>query len=129
MLVLIVDHSVQIIERLEEVLAEAKHIRAIHKADSYEEAISFTKKSKPDIVLLDTDLPDNKSVDLISEIKKSNNATAVIALAIRTDACTQEKFVLLGANFFLDKYNDFEKLPGLVDTIGISKKTDGLLKY
>ena len=129
MLVLIVDQSDQIINRLKEVLAEAKHIRAIHKAVSYEEAIRLYKQSNPDIVLLDIDLSDNRSVDLISEIKKLNAATAIIVLSTRTDAHTQEQFVSLGADFFFDKYHDFEKLPGVVDAIGASKKSGGLLKY
>jgi DNA-binding NarL/FixJ family response regulator len=129
MLVLIVDCSVQVINRLEEVLSEAKHIRAIHKAVSYEKAISFFKKSKPDIVLLDPDLPANKSVDLVSEIKKLNNVTAIIVLSIRTDDGTHEKFISLGADLFLDKYNDFEKLPEIVDAIGTSKKSGGSHKY
>ena len=122
MLVLIIDHSIQIIDRLEELLSEAKHIRAIYKAVSYEEATSHYKKSKPDIVLLDTSLPANRSVDLMDEIKKMNDATAVIAMSIRTDAHTKEQFVSLGADFFLDKYYDFEKLPGIIDSIAANKK-------
>jgi two-component system invasion response regulator UvrY len=125
MLVLIVDSSVHIINRLAEVLAEANYIRAIHKAVTYEEAISFCKQSKPDIVLLDNDLPANKSIDLISEIKKINDTTAIIIMSIRTDKNTREQFYSSGADFFLDKYHDFEKLPGIVDTIGASKNQAG----
>ena len=122
MLVLIIDHSIQITDRLEEVLLEAKHIRGIHKAVSYEDAVSIYKKSKPDIVLLDISLPANRSVDLMKEIKKSNNSTAVIAMSIRTDAHTKEQFASLGADFFLDKYYDFEKLPDIIDAIAADKK-------
>jgi DNA-binding NarL/FixJ family response regulator len=129
MLILIVDSSAQIIQRLEEVLSEAKHIRIIHKATTYEEATILFKKEEPDIVLLDIGLPANESVDLISEIKKSNATTTVIALSNRADTGTQEQFDSLGADFFLDKYHDFEKLPGIVDAIGVSKKSGGLLKY
>jgi hypothetical protein len=38
MLILIIDNSIQIIERLEEIISEAEKITAIHRAVSYEEA-------------------------------------------------------------------------------------------
>lgn len=123
MLVLIVDTSSQVMERLEEIISEAENVCAIYKAVSYEEAIKLFKKNKPDAVLLDSGLPGNKSVDLLREFKKINAAAVVIVLSIRMDDHTQEQCISLGADFFFDKYNEFEKIPGVINSIATGKKT------
>ena len=51
--ILIVDSSIQIIERLAEILSEAKNIKTIYRAVSYAQASALFNTSKPDVVLLD----------------------------------------------------------------------------
>ena len=117
MKVLIVDSSIRIMERLEEILSEAENITAIHRALSYEEAIKLFKENKHDAVLLDIYLPGNESFKLLKEIKQTGFKTSVIILSIQTDNYVQERCKLLGADFFFDKYNDFEKIPGVINAI------------
>ena len=70
MLILIVDKSIQIIERLEEIVSEAPYSSAAHKAVSYEEAKKLVEENMYDTVLLDMDLLENGSLRLLREIKK-----------------------------------------------------------
>lgn len=119
---LIVDSSLQIIKRWVEMLSETENLLSIHKAVSYNEATKIFKENKPDVVLLDLGLPLSKSFDLIWEMKNLDPATIIIVLAIHTDSATQEQSIELGADFFFDKYNDFEQIPGLVDAIAAKKK-------
>jgi DNA-binding NarL/FixJ family response regulator len=114
MQVLIVDNSIQIIERLEEILFEAGNIAAIHKASSYEEAKKLFKENKYDAVLLDNDLPGNESLKLLKEIKKTGEKTCIIILFTHMDNYIQEQCKYLGVDFFLDKYCDFEKIYGVI---------------
>ena len=69
MKVLIVDYSIRIVERLEEMLSEAGNITYVHKAVSYTQAINLYQKIKPDIVLLDICLPADGSFKILKEIK------------------------------------------------------------
>jgi DNA-binding NarL/FixJ family response regulator len=117
MKVLIVDSSIRIIERLEEILSEAENITAIHRAVSYEEATKLFKENKHDAVLLDIFLPRNESFKLLKEIKQTGCKTSVIILSVQTDNYVQERCKSLGADFFLDKYNEFEKIPGVINGI------------
>jgi|CXWL01.1.fsa_nt_gi DNA-binding NarL/FixJ family response regulator len=122
MLVLIVDTSAQVMDRLEEIISEAENIRAVYKTVCYEEAIKLFKKNKPDAVVLDSGLPGNKSVDLLREFKKINAAAVVIVLSVHMDAQVQEQCSLLRADYFFDKYNDFEKIPGVINSITTARK-------
>jgi DNA-binding NtrC family response regulator len=81
----------------------------------------FFNENKTDVVLLDGGLPGNMSVDLVQEIKTVNANTIVIILANNTDYYVQAKYKLYGADFFIDKYHDFEKIEVLIGYI-VSKK-------
>ena len=114
MRVLIVDSSIPIIERLEERISDMGYITAVHRAVSYEEAKKLFKENKHQTVLLDMDLPGNESLKLLREIKKTARETRVIILSIYMDNYIRELCKSLGADFFFDKYYDFEKISGLL---------------
>ena len=118
MLVLIVDSSVQIIDRLEDLLLDAKNITHIHRAASYKEAKKLFKENTHDAVMLDIDLPENQSFKLLKEIKKTAKNTCVIILSTCIDNYILEHCKSLEADFFLDKYYDFEKICGVIDAMG-----------
>src|ERR1700752_2857730 len=117
MLVLIIDSSAGIIERLEEIISEAKKITSIHRAVSYEDAKILYKKNKYDVVLLDINLPRNKSLKLLKEIKKTGGKTFAIIMFTHMDNYILEQYKSLGADFFFDKYYDFENIGGLLETL------------
>lgn len=117
MLVLIVDGSIQIIERIGEMLSESNNATAINSAISYQEAITLFKKNKPSVVLLDGYLPQNLSLKLLREIKQTGYKTAVIVLSINVDDYIKEQYMLQGADYLLDKYHEFEKIPIVINAI------------
>ena len=125
MTVLIVDSSTAIIERLASLISETGNVKTILKAETGKAVTELLKVSKPDVVLLDIGLPGNKSFDLIWEIKKSNAATAVIVLSIHTNVHMEEQCNSLGADYFFDKYHEFEKIPGVINSIAANKKLAG----
>ncbi len=59
------DTSVQILQRLEEMLSEMKNVRNIYKAVTYEEAVELFKENKISVVLLDSGLQDNGTINLL----------------------------------------------------------------
>ncbi len=106
-----------IIERLEEILSETGITATILKADSFKKAQKLFYENRPGVVLLDIFLPGQKSFDLLKEIKKSGKQTSVIVLAIDMDKYVLDQCKLLGADFFFDKYNEFEKIPAVIESI------------
>jgi DNA-binding NarL/FixJ family response regulator len=119
MQILIVDRSAQIIERLEEIIAEADNITAIHSAVAYEEAKKLCAANKYDVVLLDIDLPEHESLKLVKEIKKPGGNSRVIIQFTHLDNYTREQCKLAGVDFFFDKYYDFEKICGFLDSVSL----------
>ncbi len=117
MQVLIVDSSVQIARRLEEMLSEVNSITAVYTSVSYEDAILLFIENRPDVVLLCTGLPENKSIELLREMKTAVYRTTVVVLSVNTDEYLHEQCRLLGADCLLDKYLDFEKIPDVIDDI------------
>jgi PAS domain S-box-containing protein len=118
MRVLIVDSSIQIIERLVDILSDAGNITDIHVALSCEEARRLFKENKHDAVLLDIDMPGNESFRLLKEIKKNGRKICVVILSNHIDKYVQEECKSLGADFLFDKFYDFEKIRMAIDSIG-----------
>lgn len=112
--VLVVDSSVFIIERWQNILSENENIRTVYGAVAYRDASVLFKEIKPNVVLLDGTLPGSMSIDLLKEFKASDENATVIVLADSEDRHIEEKCKSLGADYFFDKYNDFEKIPAFI---------------
>ena len=112
--VLVVDSSVFIIERWQNILSETENIKTVYGAVAYKDASVLFKEIKPNVVLLDGGLPGSSSIDLLKEFKATNENTTVIILSNSIDTHVAEKCKSLGADFFFDKYQDFEKIPAFI---------------
>ncbi len=122
MQILIVDSSVQVINRLEEMLSESGDIHVIYKAVSSEAAEKLFKEINPEVVVMDIGLHGDNSCHLITEIKKADPSTVVIVLSIHMDEQMHEQCKSIGVDFFLDKYNEFGKIPAIIDQVEDKKK-------
>src|SRR5258708_6756921 len=121
MKVLVVDSSVLIIERLQNMLTETGTIKNVYGAVSYKDAAEQFHQIDFSVVLLDDNLPANRSVELLTMIKRTNDAVPVIILANGIDQFSKLKYQALGADQFFDKYHEFELIPGVINSL--SKKT------
>ncbi len=117
MQVLIVERSIEIITRLEEILSESGRGWVIRKASSYEEATTIIRKNIPDVILLDISLPVNGAFSLMEDIKKAAFQTTIIVLSIHDDQFLINQCKALGAEFYFDKYCDFERIPETLSLI------------
>ncbi|MGC4100541.1 response regulator [Ferruginibacter sp.] len=117
MTVLIVESSLLISGRMRNLLLESAHAKAVHQSVSHNKAELIFEEIKPQVVLIDTSLPGRTSIDLLKKIKQAAVPAAVIALVNREDSQKQMKCTAAGADFILDKYHEFEKIPGILDTI------------
>ncbi len=115
MKILIVDSSIWIPDRIVTLLTETRSAKTLYKALSYGEACTLFEENKPEIVILDKNLPDNGSITFLKEIKSANKGTVVIVLSLRIDPNTEYRCKMAGADFFLDKYSEFEKIPAIID--------------
>ncbi len=117
MRILVIDNSKIIAERLEEIIANEKKIKCIEKAFTYFQAIKLYYELKPDAILLDSELPKNEALRLLKEVKKDNKKAIVIILSVQSDIYFKEKWLSYGADYYFDKYHEFEKIVEVIKTV------------
>ncbi|HEX7903612.1 MAG TPA: response regulator transcription factor [Chitinophagaceae bacterium] len=114
--ILIVDDNMCFVERMIGLLDEVKNIGYINVASDYDEANRYLDE-KPDIVLLDINLPGKNGISLLKKIKNSDGECRVIMITNHADDYYRQQCKDLGADHFLDKSNDFAKVPGIINRL------------
>jgi len=114
---LIVDDSPLIVKKIKEWLEEMAGLASVESCGTYAEAVNLLPVYKPAVVLLDINLPDKSGIVLLKYIKTYYPGIAVIVVTNQSNNFYKNLCMESGARFFLDKSNDFEKLPALVASI------------
>ena len=110
--VLIVDDSILIMERMIPILDEIENISFVVQAGSFREGIEVLNTLKPDMVLLDINLPDRSGIELLRVIHEQHTEVAVLMISNHSDNYYREACRRLGARDFLDKSKDMDRLAG-----------------
>lgn len=111
--VLIVDDSDYIRERLLELFRDAGFQGNILQAGNSDLALEILSSGKPDIVVLDIRIPGDNGIKTLEIMKKMNPGVPVVMLTNYPYDQYREKCLSLGADSFLSKSDDFEKIPGI----------------
>lgn len=117
MKVLVADDSVAVTERVAELLKEVEGIELAGRAGNIGETSQMMARLRPDIVILDLQMPDGNAMAILEAIKTDFPKSVVIVLTNNEEVPVREKCLQTGADFFLDKSNEFERLPQLVNEI------------
>lgn len=112
--ILIVDDSALIVEKIKELLEDTAGIAAIKSCGTYAEAIALLLHFTPAVVLLDINLPDESGIALLTYIKASFPKTVVIMVTNQSEEYYKNLCLQLGADGFIDKSKDFEKISEMV---------------
>ncbi len=112
--VLVVDKSVLIIESLQNILSHSLDDVLIYGAVGYADTLRFCNTVIPDVILLDSGLPHDMATEILEMLQQKKYKTKIIMLANNNTECMKIKFGAFGADYFLDKFYDFEKIPALV---------------
>jgi len=121
--VLIVDDSAIIRERLKAMLSEITELENISQARDSLEAISSFQKLNPEVVILDIRMPGGSGIDVLQEIKKSNQPPVVIVLTNYPYPQYRRKCLDAGADFFFDKSTEFDKVPKVLEQLILRSNT------
>ena len=110
-----VDDNMGFIERMIGMLEEVHNIAYINVASDYEEASKMVSEEYPDIVLLDINLPGKNGIEILRKIRMKGKDCKVIMLTNHADDYYRQQCNELGADFFLDKSNDFARVPEIIN--------------
>lgn len=113
--VLIVEDSLLIAKKMKLLLAPLEFIDLAGIAQNYDEAVSILEVMVPDVIILDIQMPGKSGIELLTEVKLRHLKSRVIVFTNHSDPYFRNLCNQLGADFFLDKSTEFEKIPVLLD--------------
>ena len=112
--VLVVDDSAIVRQRLREFLVETCQLQHVREAANGTEAWALFKQLRPDAVLLDIHLPDNRGFELLCRIKGAAPSCPVIVLTNVRESVFRHETERRGADHFLHKATEFEHVAELL---------------
>ena len=123
--VFIADDSDFIRERLPEMLSELSGVEVIGQAEDGIEAVKSIRTLNPDVVILDIRMPGKSGIEVLKEVKKHKPSTVIIIFTNYPYPQYKKKCLEAGADFFLDKSVDFDKLTDILRKVSHSSSSTG----
>jgi DNA-binding NarL/FixJ family response regulator len=108
--VLITDDHPVVRRGIRQILEDDERISFINEASDGKELIEKMMEKDYDVILLDISLPGRSGLDMISQIKKINQNTAVLILSIHAEELYALKAIKFGASGYLTKSSAPEEL-------------------
>jgi CheY-like chemotaxis protein len=124
--ILLVDDSPTDVRLTQEALQECNLINQLHVVDDGEEAVDFLRQRgryadarRPDLILLDLNLPKKDGREVLAEIKADDRLRQIPVVVLTTS--NNEKDILqaydLNCNCYITKPVDFERFLNIVKSI------------
>lgn len=117
MKVLIADDSPVIVERLVRLLAEIRCIERLDQADTVASASEAVCRIRPDVLILDMQMPGGSGLDVLKVVNQNQISCAVIVLTNFAYPQYRKRCLQNGAQFFLDKSTEFEKVSEVLHSL------------
>jgi DNA-binding NarL/FixJ family response regulator len=115
MKVFVVEDSAAVRERLVELIGEIEDVEVVGEAGTYESAVSGIIRTQPDVAILDINLASGSGIEVLASARKSLPELRGIMLTNYTSAQHLKASADAGAEYFLDKSVDFERIPGILE--------------
>ena len=115
--VLIVEDSSVLAQSMTDAITEIPEIDVIGVADSEALALAAIGRRRVDVVLLDLHLRQGTGFGILRALAAMQTKPCVIVLTNHNSDQYARDAVALGAQYFLDKANDFDRLPRILREI------------
>ncbi len=115
--VLLVDDIPETRENIKKLLAFEPDFKVIGSVGTGREALAAAKQLKPNIIIMDINMPDMDGIQATNEITKAVPTVAVIMMSVQNDPDYLRKAMLAGARNFLTKPIDTDELYNTIRTV------------
>jgi DNA-binding NarL/FixJ family response regulator len=113
MKVLIADDSKVVLERLTDLLREVAGVEIVGQAETVPEAIRSIQQTSPDALILDLQMPGGSGLDVLRSVRPAHPDLYVLICTNYSYPQFRKECLSAGANCFLDKSSEFEKIPAI----------------
>lgn len=119
--VFIVDDHHMVIEGIRSLLLNEKNIEWMGHATNAASCLSFLKQQKPDVILMDINLPDKSGTDLCKEVKQLYPSVLILGLSTFNQQPIIKNMMENGASGYVLKNATKEELMSAINTIMTGK--------
>ncbi len=116
--VIIVGDIAETRENIRKLLQFENDVEVIGVARTGREGLDLTKEAKPDVVLMDINMPDMDGITATENIQKLVPFTKIIILSVQSDPNYMRRAMLAGARDFLTKPPSVEELTAAIRRAG-----------
>jgi DNA-binding NarL/FixJ family response regulator len=104
-------------EGVAEIFAADEGLRVVGEADSGEEAVELAGKEKPDVVLLDVEMPGPGAEETVGRLLAASPLTKVVVLTMHDEPALVRDLLGSGAHAYIVKSATREELVSAVRTV------------
>ncbi|MBQ6993552.1 MAG: response regulator transcription factor [Lachnospiraceae bacterium] len=120
--VMIVDDHKMIREGLKRILEFEGEVQVIEEADNGQDCLSKLKTAKPDIILLDINMPVMNGIETLQALKKKRKKYKVLMLTVHNEVEYLLKAVDIGIDGYLLKDADSKELKRAITSVSSGEK-------
>jgi len=120
--ILLVDDIPETRENIKKMLAFEPDLKVVGTAGTGREGLALAKELKPNIIIMDINMPDMDGIQATTLITEAVPTTAVIMMSVQTDADYLRRAMLAGARNFLGKPIGMEELYNTIRTVHARNK-------
>lgn len=117
--VLIVDDISETRENIRRMLQFDTNIEVVGAAKTGREAIELSQQVKPDVIVMDINMPDMDGITATQEIKRRTPHIQVVILSVQSDPSYMRRAMLAGARDFLTKPPMIDELTDAIRRAGV----------
>ena len=116
--VIIVDDIAETRENIHKLLQFEPNVEVVGVGRTGEEAIRVAAEVRPDVVLMDINMPDMDGIVATERIRAKVPGTQIVILSVQNDSNYMRKAMLAGARDFLTKPPDLDELISAINRAG-----------
>jgi pilus assembly protein CpaE len=122
--VIIVDDIAETRENIRKLLQFESDVEVVGAARTGREGIELAKEAKPDVVLMDINMPDMDGITATDAIRKALPYTQIVILSVQSDPNYMRRAMLAGARDFLTKPPTVDELNSAVRRAGMMARDE-----
>jgi pilus assembly protein CpaE len=120
--ILLVDDIPETRENIKKMIAFEPDLKVVGAAGTGREGVALAKELKPNIIIMDINMPDMDGIQATTLITESLPTTAVIMMSVQNDPDYLRRAMLAGARNFLTKPIGMEELYNTIRTVHARNK-------